>query len=92
MLQDNVRDIFMKAAPKAYEMDPIPSLLLMSCVDELCLFNTSITNKSLSSAYISSVFIQTTVRKPHKHFKSDRGMLVLPIFVNAFDTEDQGML
>ena len=62
LTQDDVKRIIMKTASKSCELDPLPTTLLKSCLDDICPIITSIVNKSLSSSQMPPVFKQAIVR------------------------------
>ena len=82
---DLVRTIVMKSAPKSCELDPIPTSLLLECLDPILPSLTDVINTSLSSGEFPS-FYKTAIVKPllkkptldHNDLKNYRPVSNLP--------------
>jgi hypothetical protein len=60
---DEIRKIVMKAPLKSFELDPIPTHILKSCLDSLLPMITAIVNKSLEDSHVPTSF-KTAIERP----------------------------
>ena len=59
---DEVRRVIMNSPNKSCELDPIPTWLLKTCIDELLPLITALINKSLSTGTFPDYFKKTMIR------------------------------
>ena len=70
-----VKAIILKSPNKSCELDPIPTWLLKSCIDELLPVLTKIINSSLDSAYVPKSFKRSRIRPLIKKPSLDQNTL-----------------
>ena len=73
--QLNVKECILNSAPKSCELDPIPSKLLIECLDSILPSFTDLFNSSLASSHNASNQLLS-------HLFSKRGVLITMIFNN----------
>ena len=59
---EEIKQIILRSPDKSCELDPIPTWLLKSCLDELLPLLTKIINLSLDSAYVPKAFKSSRIR------------------------------
>ena len=63
LTEANVRAIITKSAKKSYKLDPLPTSLLVNCLDELLPVITAMVNLSLKEGYFPSEWKDALVKR-----------------------------
>ena len=58
---DDVRDIVLRSAKKSCKLDPIPTSMVIHCMNELLPIITSMVNMSLQSGYFAEEWKEALV-------------------------------